>query len=809
MGIMRHLLSSDFMPHGYCYLWDPRIVWLNVVSDGLITLSYYCIPIVLVCFARKNRDLPFSRIFLMFGTFVLACGTTHLLEVWNIWHANYLLAGVTKAVTAGVSVLTAATIMPLLPKAVSFLEGRVEQRTAAVQANEELLRLLLDGVKDYAVYMLDPAGRVASWNAGAARIKGYSAEEVLGKPISIFYPPDLQAQGIPQRALEEAVSRGRFEGQGLRVRKDGTTFWSHVVILPMYDQAGKLRGFSKVLHDITENKQAEHTARASLAVSEQALKELADQKFALDQHAIVAVTDVQGTINYVNDQFCAISKYTKEELLGRNHRILNSGHHPERFFQQMYRTIARGEVWHGEICNRAKDGSIYWVDTTIVPFVDAIGKPSQYVAIRTDITERKEAEKILASQAEELSRQTDELTRSRQALEAQRFLLQSVLDSMAEGLVAADEQGKFVIWNPSAEKIIGLGAADIPSGDWTQHYGLYLPDTVTLLPADQNPLQRAIQGEATTAEVFVRNAELAEGVWIEASARPLKSADGAQHGGVVAFRDITQKKTAEQEIKKLNEELEHRVIERTAQLEAANLELEAFTYSVSHDLRAPLRHISGFVGILLEEFGPKLEPQAQHYLARIAEGTRKMGQLVDELLTLARVGRQTPNLQVAGLDSIVAEVLVLLKPEYEGRTVEWKIAQLPFVECDPTLIKQVFQNLISNALKYSRPRKQTVIEIGQSETKDGENAVFVRDNGVGFSMKYASKLFGVFQRLHRAEDFEGTGVGLATVQRIIHKHGGRVWAEAELDRGACFYFTLSGAERTQESEASGALGARV
>jgi signal transduction histidine kinase len=245
------------------------------------------------------------------------------------------------------------------------------------------------------------------------------------------------------------------------------------------------------------------------------------------------------------------------------------------------------------------------------------------------------------------------------------------------------------------------------------------------------------------------------------------------------------------EVVNLNAELERKVMERTAELQAANKELEAFTYSVSHDLRAPLRHISGFTKILTEDYGSSLPPEAQQHLQRVEQGARRMGQLVDELLNLTRVGRQTVTMQVTGLSSIVKELLMTLLPETEGRKVDWKIGELPFVECDPTLVRLVFQNLMTNALKYSRPRSPAVIEIGQCE-KDGEAAIFVKDNGVGFSMKYADKLFGVFQRLHRAEDFEGTGVGLATVYRIIQKHGGRVWAEAELDRGATFYFTLGG-----------------
>jgi light-regulated signal transduction histidine kinase (bacteriophytochrome) len=244
-----------------------------------------------------------------------------------------------------------------------------------------------------------------------------------------------------------------------------------------------------------------------------------------------------------------------------------------------------------------------------------------------------------------------------------------------------------------------------------------------------------------------------------------------------------------------------------AELAASIKELEAFTYSVSHDLRAPLRHISGFSRILMDDFGTTLPPEAQHHLQRIDDGTRRMGLLVDDLLNLARIGRRDLSLQVTGLGSVVEECIHDLTTECQGREIEWKIGPLPYVECDPGLMKQVFQNLLSNAVKFTRPRPRAVIEIGQKE-ENGSPVLFVRDNGVGFSMKYADKLFGVFQRLHRVEDFEGTGVGLATVQRIIQKHGGRIWAEAELDRGATFYFTIGKREKDDIQPDVAALGGK-
>jgi two-component system, sensor histidine kinase and response regulator len=227
------------------------------------------------------------------------------------------------------------------------------------------------------------------------------------------------------------------------------------------------------------------------------------------------------------------------------------------------------------------------------------------------------------------------------------------------------------------------------------------------------------------------------------------------------------------------------------QLAAANKELEAFSYSVSHDLRAPLRQVDGFSKILLREFGPQLDSGGQHYLERIREGVQRMGRLVDDLLNLGRVGRQVVVRRPTELKATVMEALAELKPDIADREIEWRIGDLPLVQCDPGLMKLVFANLLSNAIKFTRQQKQAVIEVGQMVV-EGQPAIFVRDNGVGFNMRYAHKLFGIFQRLHPQGDFEGTGVGLANVRRIIDKHGGQIWAKAEPYKGAAFFFTLPG-----------------
>lgn len=393
--------------------------------------------------------------------------------------------------------------------------------------------------------------------------------------------------------------------------------------------------------------------------------------------------------------------------------------------------------------------------------------------------------------------------------EAVREHLAAVVDSCDDAIISEDLSGAVNAWNRGAEKIFGYSAGEAMAQPMLM---LFPPDRAD---EESEILTRIRRGESVEHFETIRVRKDGTRVDVSVTISPIRDGNGLIIGASKIARDISGRKRIEEqlarqavelensrlaweahelEIRKLNESLEERIAERTAQLKIAQHELEAFTYSVAHDLRAPLRHILGFAGLFVEEFGTALDPPALHYLQRIQDGTRRMGLLVDELLSLARTGQRSLHLQVCGLNAIVEEIISIVKAETQGRDVEWKIGSLPAMECDRVLIGQVFRNLISNAIKYSRPRPHAVIEIGQTE-RNGQAAIFVRDNGVGFNMKYADKLFGVFQRLHREEEFEGAGVGLATARRIVQKHGGRIWAEAELNQGATFYFTLGGSER--------------
>jgi signal transduction histidine kinase len=309
----------------------------------------------------------------------------------------------------------------------------------------------------------------------------------------------------------------------------------------------------------------------------------------------------------------------------------------------------------------------------------------------------------------------------------------------------------------------------------------------------------------STAQPIVRLAEIARVVSRDKnySLRASSANTGDELETLIdAFNEmLVQIQERDAALKRARDGLEQQVEQRTAQLTAANQELAAFSYSVSHDLRAPLRHISGFSSILMEDYGAQLVPAAQSYLTRIQDATENMGELIDALLNLARIGRQDMRRNATDLNTVVEGAIEDLKMEETGRAIDWRVKSLPTLDCDAGLMKIVFANLLSNAVKYTRGREPAVIEVGTG-SRDGISTIYVRDNGVGFDPKYYDKLFGVFQRLHRNEEFEGTGIGLATVQRIVKRHGGTIWAEAEFGKGAAFYFTMQPTENGAKNSAA-------
>jgi PAS domain S-box-containing protein len=543
MGFFEHLFSTDgFMPHVHCYLMRPGMVWTMFTSDMLIGIAYAFISFKLYSMVRKIK-LPFSGMFLAFGIFIAACGATHFMEVITLWEPVYWVAASVKILTAIASVATAAYMIPIQPKVMEIAQASkaaeksrqllqyqtdvLAMTSSQLEESKESFSLLVSGIKDYAIYMLDGEGRVISWNEGAQRIKGYETADILSKHFSIFYLPEDVASGKPQYELQQAIAYGRYEDEGWRIRKDGTKFWAGITISTLYDEDGSLRGFVKLTRDITEKKKAEDKLHWA----------------------------------YTN-----LEKRVQE------------------------RTAELAELNN---------------------------------SLQKEIKEREAAQRALALKAKELAR--------------------------------------------------------------------------------------------------------------------------------------------------------------------SNSDLEQFASAASHDLKAPLRAVSMHLELLIQRCGQRLSEAEMENVQFAISGARQMNDLVEYLLQYSRAGGGSLSLESVDLNKTVQKALFNLKAEIENSKARIIYSNLPNLYADTTSLLQVFQNLISNAIKYRRETPE--IKISAEELEDSW-VISVKDNGIGISSENFERIFTIFQRLHTDEEYPGAGIGLAICKKIIERHNGKIWIESKPGFGTTFFISL-------------------
>jgi PAS domain S-box-containing protein len=732
-----------------------------------------------------------------------------------------------------------------------------QEQTEALRESEELKSLLVEGVKDYAIYMLDPTGYVISWNAGAERIKGYKPEEIIGQHFSLFYTAADIAKGKPEQELQLATTAGQFGEEGWRVRKDGSQFWANAVITALRDKAGCLRGFTQVTRDITERKRSEEALRES------------EQRFrATFAQAAVGIAHVatDGRWLIVNQKLCDIVGYACEELLERSFQDITYPEDLNTDLEYVSRMLAdQIQTYSMEKRYIRKDGSLFWINLTVSLVREVSGEPKYFISVIEDINNRKNAEAALHRSSQRLEA-LHKIDRAILAAQSLKEIVHAALVRMSR--VVFYEQSFFVLFD--FDKSEAHVVAEKLTGNWQILQNATLPIT-DFIPAEVLKLKREKEklkiqepdllpfsffldypsiierqgaegmGSYISLPLFAGEEMIGELV-LATSQRAAYNSEDLQVVSEVTNQiaiAIHQAQLREQLQRKASE-LEQRVADRTAQLQEANTELEAFTYSVSHDLRAPLRTMQGFSQALLEDYADHMDSLGHEYAKRIINSAQRMEILIQDLLAYSSLSRTEIKLQPINLASLVRYVLTQMQEDFRERqvniTLEAALLDVDVLAHRTTLI-QVVTNLVANAVKFVSPGVQPRVRVWaeerheQKELRSQEPGVrmtsvrvadesrftgteelppnnpqstihnpqlirlWIEDNGIGIAPENQDRIFRVFERLHGIETYPGTGIGLAIVRKAIERMGGQVGVESELGQGSRFWIELQSANK--------------
>jgi PAS domain S-box-containing protein len=614
----------------------------------------------------------------------------------------------------------------------------------ALRDSEEKYRMLLDGVQDYAIFMLDPGGRVVSWNAGAERIKGYKSEEIIGLNFSRFFSPEDIQQGRPEEVLRMTAASGRHEEQGMRVRKDGSRFLESVTFTALRDPLGILLGFSEISHDLSESKESGAKYRGLLEAAPDAM----------------VVVNQGGEIVLLNLQAEKQFGYRRDELVGQKVKNIIPEGFAERLVADALRTtedaLAQRMGTGIELTGRRKNGSEFPIEIMLSPLESAEG--ILVTAAIRDISVRKDAEKHLA-----------------QMEGRYRGLLEAAPDAM----VVVNQGGEIVLLNLQAEKQFGYRRDELVG----QKVKNIIPEGFAeRLVADalRTTEDALAQQMGTGIELTGRRKNGSE-FPIEIMLSPLESAEGILV--TAAIRDITMRRKAEAHL-----------VNNVEELKRSNEELGQFAYLASHDLQEPLRMVASYTQLLSRKYKGKLDSNADEYISFAVDGASRMQRLIQDLLTYSRVGTKGKDLLETSSEQALQQALLNLRGAIEESGAVVTHDALPTVLADEMQLIQLFQNLVGNAIKYQSSGVPQV-HVSAALNDDKKWIFSVKDNGLGIDSQYFEKIFGMFQRLHKREEFAGTGIGLAICKKIVERHGGSISVESQPGKGSTFRFALAESER--------------